>query len=85
MSPGYLDFYNLGNEMESMLSIRSNPLYNQVEKPAKCITENLDAIVDLLLKLSNLMLENQEIKEIDLNPTFAFDDGIAVADARFIL
>ncbi|MCD6492933.1 MAG: acetate--CoA ligase family protein [Archaeoglobaceae archaeon] len=39
----------------------------------------------MLLKLSNLMLENQEIKEIDLNPTFAFDDRIAVADARFIL
>ena len=50
------------------------------EKP-----KNLNAIVDLLLKLSNLMLENQEIKEIDLNPTFAFDDRIAVADARFIL
>lgn len=50
------------------------------EKP-----KNLNAIVDLLLKLSKLMLENDEIKEIDLNPTFAFDDRIAVADARFIL
>ena len=40
--PGYLDFYNLGNEMESMLSIRSNLLYNQAEKPAKCITEKFE-------------------------------------------
>ncbi|RLI76239.1 acetyl-CoA synthetase [Archaeoglobales archaeon] len=47
--------------------------------------KNLDAIVDLLLKLSKLMLENPEIKEVDLNPTFIFDDRIAVADARFIL
>jgi len=46
---------------------------------------NLDGIVDLLQKLSKLMLENPEIREVDLNPTFAFDDRIAVADARFIL
>mgnify|MGYP000328735210 FL=1 len=46
---------------------------------------NLDEIVDLLQKLSKLMLENPEIREVDLNPTFAFDDRIAVADARFIL
>ncbi|RLI76985.1 acetyl-CoA synthetase [Archaeoglobales archaeon] len=47
--------------------------------------KNLDAVVDLLLKLSKLMHENPEIKEVDLNPTFAFDDRITVADARFIL
>lgn len=50
------------------------------EKP-----KNINAIVDLLLKLSKLMLENPEIKEIDLNPTFAFNNTVAVADARFIL
>ena len=50
------------------------------EKP-----KNLDVVVDLLLKLSKLMIENPEIKEVDLNPTFVFDDRVAVADARFIL
>ena len=33
---------------------------------------------------SKLMLGNPEIREIDLNPTFAFNNTIAVADARFI-
>lgn len=52
------------------------------EKP-----RDVEAIVDAILKLSKLTVENPDIKEIDLNPVFAFEKGkgIAVGDARMML
>lgn len=43
------------------------------------------ALVELLLKTSNFIAENPEIKELDLNPVFATDKGVSVVDARIIL
>ncbi len=37
------------------------------------------------MKISQLVMENPEIKEIDLNPAFVFDKGLQVVDARIIL
>ncbi|MEM2934530.1 MAG: acetate--CoA ligase family protein [Methanocellales archaeon] len=52
------------------------------EKP-----RDIEAIVDAILKLSKLAIENPDIKEIDLNPVFAFEKGkgIAVGDVRMML
>ena len=47
--------------------------------------KDIKAIEDLLLKTSQLALENSEISEIDLNPVFVFDKGLLVIDARMIL
>jgi len=47
--------------------------------------KDLEAIKKLLMKISQLAMENPEIKEIDLNPVFVFDKGLQVADARMIL
>lgn len=47
--------------------------------------KNIEAIKDLLLKISQLTLDNPEIKEIDLNPIFVFNKGLQVVDARMIL
>jgi acyl-CoA synthetase (NDP forming) len=44
-----------------------------------------EAVTDALLKLSTLMLERPDIESIDLNPIFAYPDGLLVADARVIL
>ncbi len=38
-----------------------------------------------LLKLSRFVIETPEIKEIDLNPIFAYSDGAVAVDARVIL
>ena len=47
---------------------------------------DIDALVDILLKLSKLSLENEEtIDQIDLNPVIALSKGAAVVDARIIL
>jgi acyl-CoA synthetase (NDP forming) len=39
----------------------------------------------MLLKLSDFVNETPEIKEIDMNPVFAYKDGAVVVDARIIL
>jgi hypothetical protein len=35
-----------------------------------------------MLRLSKLLSDNPEIKELDLNPVFAYADGAKVVDAR---
>ena len=47
--------------------------------------KDIEAIKNLLLKISQLALGNPEINEIDLNPVFVFDKGLQVVDARVIL
>ncbi|MBW2369766.1 MAG: acetate--CoA ligase family protein [Deltaproteobacteria bacterium] len=46
---------------------------------------DIDAITDTIMKVSALAIENPQIGEIDLNPVFAFEDGVSVVDARMIL
>ena len=46
---------------------------------------DVPALRDLLLKVSDLVMENPEIKEMDLNPVFIYPQGYKVVDARIIL
>jgi acyl-CoA synthetase (NDP forming) len=39
----------------------------------------------LLIKVSNFVERNPEVKELDLNPIFAYSDGAVAVDARVIL
>ncbi|MCS7118802.1 MAG: acetate--CoA ligase family protein [Archaeoglobaceae archaeon] len=48
------------------------------------IKANVEAIVELLLKVSELV-EKEEIVEMDLNPVFANEKGCFVADARILI
>ena len=47
--------------------------------------KDVKSIRDVLMKISQLVMENPEIKEIDLNPIFVFEKGLEVVDARMIL
>jgi len=47
--------------------------------------KDVKSIRDVLMKISQLVIENPEIKEIDLNPVFVFNKGLQVVDARIIL
>jgi acyl-CoA synthetase (NDP forming) len=38
-----------------------------------------------LLKISRFVDDHPEIKELDLNPIFAYRDGAIAADARVVL
>jgi len=46
---------------------------------------DIDAIVDTLMKISDLVIKNEEIHEMDLNPVFIYEKGIVCVDARIIL
>jgi acyl-CoA synthetase (NDP forming) len=46
---------------------------------------DIDAIVNTLLKISDLVVKHEEIYEMDLNPVFIYDDELICVDARIIL
>jgi acyl-CoA synthetase (NDP forming) len=47
--------------------------------------KDIEALADIILKVSNLVTENEVIRELDLNPIFVFERGASVVDARMIL
>jgi acyl-CoA synthetase (NDP forming) len=68
--------------MEMISELKALPLLKGARgrKPA-----DLDALVDSLLKVSEMMMKEEAIKELDLNPTLAYEKGCLVLDARVIL
>jgi acyl-CoA synthetase (NDP forming) len=46
---------------------------------------NTEALMDVMLKISALVEKTPEIKELDLNPVFAYRDSAMAADARIVL
>lgn len=46
---------------------------------------NLDAIINTIIKVSNLLLNNTQIKEFDINPAIVDSKRLVVVDARVIL
>ena len=50
------------------------------QKPAK-----ISALEDIIVKVSKFVDKNPQIKELDLNPIFAYHDKAVAVDARIIL
>jgi acyl-CoA synthetase (NDP forming) len=46
---------------------------------------DIDAIVNTLLTISDLVTKYEEINEMDLNPVFIYEKGLICVDARIIL
>jgi len=46
---------------------------------------DVDAIINILLNTSRLVIDNPQIKELDLNPILAYEKGAKTVDARIIL
>jgi len=46
---------------------------------------DISYLEELLIKVSNFAEHNPEVKELDLNPVFAYSDGAVAVDARVIL
>jgi len=67
---------------EAMIrEIRAYPILEGVRGQKPC---DLDALANLLVKLSHLPFHYPEIAEIDLNPVFVFPDGLVIGDVRVI-
>lgn len=46
---------------------------------------DLKAIIEILLRTSQLVIDHPEIKELDLNPIMVYEKGAKAVDARIIL
>ncbi|HPC27749.1 MAG TPA: acetate--CoA ligase family protein [Candidatus Methanomethylicus sp.] len=68
--------------MEMINELKALPLLKGIRgrKPV-----DLESLADALIRAAKLMTENQEVSEIDLNPTMGYEDGCKVVDARIIL
>lgn len=45
---------------------------------------DVDALVDLMVRVGDFMLAHPQVRELDLNPVLAHRDGVAVLDARVL-
>ena len=46
---------------------------------------DIDALADLIERVSVMMTENPQIKELDLNPVLVSSDSIVIADAKVVM
>ena len=46
---------------------------------------DLDALVRIIMSVQRMMVENPEIREMDLNPVLSYTDGALAVDARVIV
>ena len=49
------------------------------------ISADIEALEKLLMAISDFVIKNPDISEMDLNPVFLYPDGYLVVDARIIL
>jgi acyl-CoA synthetase (NDP forming) len=71
------------NEIDGMVSeVKGYKLLTGVrgERP-----KDIEAVKDVILKLSRVALAHPEIKEIDLNPMIVHEQGISLVDSRIII
>ncbi len=67
---------------EMIREIKGYPLLEGYRGQEPVDVPNLE---ELLLKVSSFVEQNPEVKELDLNPIFAYNDGAVAVDARVIL
>jgi len=67
---------------EMIREIKGYPLLEGYRGQEPVDVSNLE---ELLLKISDFVEQNPEVKELDLNPIFAYSDGAVAVDARVIL
>ena len=70
-------------EARAMLEeLRGAPLLHGARGSAPC---DLDAIADLLARLSELAARRDDLLELDLNPVVAYEQGLSILDARILI
>jgi acetyl-CoA synthetase (ADP-forming) len=67
---------------EMITEVRAYPLLKGYRNTPPA---DVSAIVKILLSVSKLVMEHQEIKEVDLNPIMVYEKGAKTVDARIIL
>jgi acyl-CoA synthetase (NDP forming) len=67
---------------EMMTKVKAYPLLTGYRNTPPA---DLEAIINILLNTSKLVMDYPEIKELDLNPIMAYEKGAKTVDARIIL
>jgi len=67
---------------EMIREIKGYPLLEGYRGSEPVDVSNLE---ELMLKVSDFVEQNPEVKELDLNPIFAYKDGAVAVDARVVL
>jgi acetyl-CoA synthetase (ADP-forming) len=73
---------NAEDAKEMITQLKAFPLLNGYRNT---LPADLDALAAILCSVSNIIMENPEIKELDLNPIMAYPKGAKTVDARIIL
>lgn len=67
---------------EMLRETRGYPLLTGARSQAPL---DVEALIDLLLRVSQLVTDRGDIKELDLNPVRVFERGLLVLDARLVI
>lgn len=67
---------------DMLAEIKATPILDGVRGAPPADRE---ALARLLLRVSDLVLECPQIRELDLNPVFVYPEGVSVVDARILL
>jgi acyl-CoA synthetase (NDP forming) len=46
---------------------------------------DMESLISVLMKVSDLVIEHEEIEELDINPLFVSEEGVIAADALIVL
>ncbi len=72
-------------ETEAVEMITGVKAYPILKGYRNTLPADIDAITAILLSTSRLVMDNPEIKELDLNPVMVYEKGAKTVDARIIL
>ena len=67
---------------EMITQLKAFPLLNGYRNTPPA---DIDALTKIICNVSNLIMQQPEIKELDLNPVMAYPKGAKTVDARIIL
>jgi acetyl-CoA synthetase (ADP-forming) len=73
------------SEVEAREMIREVRAYPVLRGYRGMPAVDVDAIVDVLLGVSRLVVEHSVVRELDLNPVMVYERGAKVVDARIVL
>src|SRR3990167_277021 len=73
---------NKKEALEMIREIKGYPLLTgfRGSKPA-----DIDSLSKVIIKLSEILIEIEDIKEIEINPLFVYEKGVRAVDARVVL
>ena len=68
--------------MEIISSLKAYPILSGYRGAGPL---NVDALAKMMVQLGRLAVEREDIKELDINPVFVYENGVSAADALIVM